>query len=643
MEDQPNSNAEFTHSTSAREPESASPASGMFSNSQQFTVMGGTFTVTNHNHAAAPSLPSDFRMIPLGDIDLRHQIQIEERRGVVKYQPHVERACVRRVHSAKAIIAGRRSRVTVAVYQGTDAEEEWRQELAKYMSMRHPNIVQIYGAASSNGIHAMLFNDDLVPLPQFLNRYRDSSFSTIYIYACCNSDFSAAHNYIYSASGQYLFSSHCTSWIRRSTGRLCTELTSASLGDYSRLEHSLESPALLGIYNLSVDAETIATFIDLVTLEQYHRICTWNLRQRRTFNLSASTIVNPGTVFHCANNLLDDPVEIAFLPSAETLRLGNWTTLKQSTREVMPNGWTRFESGGVFNNTISILLYIYTDRGTWLSQANHIFHRLRTMSNFEDYVVMDRIRFYLNILQTTGEPPEGFLFLGPQEDFRTGPSSFCCPAHPAYWSLDPSGVDRLNQDDATLLGFPVFKFTAKAYGRSWDASVYEGLRQFHKAKGFDPYNQDVARHLGYPLFQVSSQVDAPFPYVDSDNEDFDADSDSAHTEDYESEYPPTSACDKSSTPNPLPSFASLMNGQLTDLHVDAELSHNPENVYNPVSGDDGPEHTEIANCEEQEVESIEEEMFAPSRSLNFLMSIQLGLIFSLGLSWLYDHVAISVI
>ena len=34
-------------------------ASGMFSNSQQFTVTGKTFTnITNHNYTAAPSLPS---------------------------------------------------------------------------------------------------------------------------------------------------------------------------------------------------------------------------------------------------------------------------------------------------------------------------------------------------------------------------------------------------------------------------------------------------------------------------------------------------------------------------------------------------------------------------------------------------------
>ncbi|KAJ7736613.1 hypothetical protein B0H14DRAFT_3612122 [Mycena olivaceomarginata] len=58
--------------------------------------------------------------------------------------------------------------------------------------------------------------------------------------------------------------------------------------------------------------------------------------------------------------------------------------------------------------------------------------------------------------------------------------------------------------------------TIYAWARSWDASVYASLRQFHQAKGFNPDNQNVARHLRAPLFQLSSEVDPPFAHVDSD-------------------------------------------------------------------------------------------------------------------------------
>ncbi|KAF7377026.1 hypothetical protein MSAN_00120700 [Mycena sanguinolenta] len=148
---------EFTHS-SASDPESpfavSRHASGMFSHSRNFTVTGKSLNNITNNYAAL-SLPSDFRMIPMGDIDLQHEIRVDNSTGVLNY--HRQRAHVRRLYSAK--VEGRKSTLTVAMYQGHGAEEKWRQDIAKYMSMRHPSIVQICGAASSNGIHATLFND----------------------------------------------------------------------------------------------------------------------------------------------------------------------------------------------------------------------------------------------------------------------------------------------------------------------------------------------------------------------------------------------------------------------------------------------------------------------------------------------------
>ncbi|KAF8214586.1 hypothetical protein K438DRAFT_882276 [Mycena galopus ATCC 62051] len=49
----------------------------------------------------------------------------------------------------------------------------------------------------------------------------------------------------------------------------------------------------------------------------------------------------------------------------------------------------------------------------------------------------------------------------------------------------------------------------------WDSNVYDGICQFHEAKGFDPYSQDVAIELGYPLFQVSCQRDDLFAHCES--------------------------------------------------------------------------------------------------------------------------------
>ncbi|KAF7340651.1 hypothetical protein MSAN_02137100 [Mycena sanguinolenta] len=478
---------------------------------------------------------------------------------------------------------------------------------------------------SSNGIRATLFNDDLILARHLMDRYRGSHFTTVYIYAHLYQDYSTAVDYIVSEFRQF-DSGDCTLWIRRSTGRLCTELTPAS----HNLHIHLGSPYLPGLSRIYPDnAETVTAFIDSLTLEQYHNICAGSLEQWRSIALSADTVVNMGVVFRCSNNLFEDSVEIAFLPSARGPSLGNWRTSEHGGGKLMPNGWTCFQSGDVFNNTLCVSVWIswMTDRDIWLSQPNHIFRRMNIMSNFEDYVALHRVDYGLMISGPRGDPPVGFLFLCPKEDFQNSPFSFCWPACPAYWSLDPSGIDRLSPEDATRLGFPVFDLTASANGWYWDTRVYEGLREFHGAKGFDPYSQDVARHLGLPLFQLSSQCDAP---VTSDGEDFDAyiDSicDSAYTEDYETEYSPSSACD--------------------DFDFDTESSDNQD----LVGGNWGSEHTEIARCKKHDTSEsaveenmVAEEIFVPSRSSNVLMIIQLVLILFLGLSWTYDHVAVFLV
>jgi hypothetical protein len=59
-------------------------------------------------------------MIPIGDIDLLEEIHLKKETGIVG-RHHPERTRVRRMYSAK--IDGRKSGVTVAMYQGDGAEE----------------------------------------------------------------------------------------------------------------------------------------------------------------------------------------------------------------------------------------------------------------------------------------------------------------------------------------------------------------------------------------------------------------------------------------------------------------------------------------------------------------------------------------
>ncbi|KAJ7732402.1 hypothetical protein B0H16DRAFT_1581240 [Mycena metata] len=120
------------------------------------------------------------------------------------------------------------------------------------------------------------------------------------------------------------------------------------------------------------------------------------------------------------------------------------------------------------------------------------------------------------ILIASATQTSGYLFLCPTKDFRNRPTSFSWPDCPAYWSLEPSGLDRLSVEQATQFGFPAIELTTQVRGKSWDTSVYIGVRQFHQAKGFDPDSQDIAQQMGHPLYQLSGERDSAFAH---DNDD----------------------------------------------------------------------------------------------------------------------------
>ncbi|KAJ6532592.1 hypothetical protein B0H19DRAFT_965756, partial [Mycena capillaripes] len=165
----------------------------------------------------------------------------------------------------------------------------------------------------------------------------------------------------------------------------------------------------------------------------------------------------------------------------------------------------------------------------WLAQANHIFDSLGIRSNFREYaswkletsvlicpVFVDGIDFQLLLQGPIDNLPPGFLFLCPLTELQTELlGHFQIPACAAYWSRDPSGMERLSAEEARNAGFPNIKFCMWVHGRSWVDSVYTGIRQFHEAKGFHPYSQEVAREVGYPLLQVSCEQEDLFAHCES--------------------------------------------------------------------------------------------------------------------------------
>ncbi|KAJ7218260.1 hypothetical protein B0H12DRAFT_329295 [Mycena haematopus] len=240
-----------------------------------------------------------------------------------------------------------------------------------------------------------------------------------------------------------------------------------------------------GIRSLDIPDQE-AMVVHSLTLAQYHKICDWDLARPQYIPILASMTVTLGTMIYCSpQNQLGDFVEIAFLPDVLVKAFpDSWLLSNGAEGEIVDNGWTRFDAGDVVHTTTTIWLNLrqYLHCEYWLSQANHIFNRLQITSNFENYVVLDDIEFKIIIPRIKADCLPGFLFLCPPKDLQTGPSSFRWPPCPAYWSLDPSGVERLSRKDAARLGFPCIRLSGEVSTNSWDARIYAGLRQFHRGK-----------------------------------------------------------------------------------------------------------------------------------------------------------------
>ncbi|KAJ6450949.1 hypothetical protein C8R47DRAFT_312090 [Mycena vitilis] len=255
-----------------------------------------------------------------------------------------------------------------------------------------------------------------------------------------------------------------------------------------------------------------AAVMDAFTLEEYHGLCYWYFPDFTWDSFPAISLGGVGSW-----DPSDHYVEIASLPY-DCCDYSHWKLRRQPTasdairERRVENGWERFETHDVNCGLAST--WWRTDAGHhWFSQANHIFNRCQITSNFNEYVLTTRVSFEIDISEVITTIPTGFLFVCPVEALHIGRSSLCWPECPAYWSLDPSGGERLTTEQAIELGFPTLQFSTEIDGIYWDDDrLYAGLRKFHQAKGFDPYSQDVARHLGYPLYQLSTNAYAPFAH-----------------------------------------------------------------------------------------------------------------------------------
>ncbi|KAF7353181.1 hypothetical protein MSAN_01505700 [Mycena sanguinolenta] len=320
--------------------------------------------------------PSEFRTILRGDLKLVKEVRLSTTSGVVGR--HRRGVSVRRaVYHAE--IRGDPGTVTVAVYQGDGAEEEWRKDVAKYESIWDHRIMQLYGLVSGKGLHAMEAINHLSGV------FRKSPTVTHSAGLCVL---------------LALTSQPCLDLAQCGTG-LASELLLWG-AQVPRLENvSLETP----------DSDDI--IISSLSEDQYHELCSHrSIARHQWFQVSTEHAIGPG-IFrrnsqHGTFVRITEPLQI--LPEEEL----DWRSDGDAPDEQLPNSWIRYDSHRT--NTLPLELRLpFWEHGitkAWLAQANCIFTELEEGAHIEDYVCVRMVEFMLQI-SDGHDIPKGYLFVVP--------------------------------------------------------------------------------------------------------------------------------------------------------------------------------------------------------------------------------------
>ncbi|KAK7027656.1 hypothetical protein R3P38DRAFT_3354652 [Favolaschia claudopus] len=483
------------------------------SHAERLIVHVNDGSARRNSSTLASAIDSAPPAISVCDIHLQQEVYLDNSRVCIR-----RRNAVRRYYSAQ--VKDRRE-MTVVFYEGQDAEEELKRDVANYMKFRHPSFLQLFGTVRSEYVHASIFYEVMIPWSNIMKIYQQSPMVVSYIYASMANEFKAASDYFRARFNSGLHTRAYTLFLRPSTGQLCIDLEGFDYLFFPVTQTENISP-------MSLLRGILTRFIfDALKVKDYHSICQAAQLGRHSVSREflLTTTLHLGAVYHATEHRnLSSPLAIA--PTLDT-GLGStscldptWKMIGNGTEapRITKTGWNRFAVSGLVEregNPISLHLYAQLhnrDPNLWLSQANHILKCHGDFSNTEDYALFTWIQIKVELqLQSVNATDwhslTGFLFLCPSQSFQVGPVSFRCPENVGYWSLNPSGGDQLSVEQASELGFPAICVSLSGHGTAWSDTIYTGLRQFHQGKGFDPDSQDLARHLGVPLYQLYSDFE----------------------------------------------------------------------------------------------------------------------------------------
>ncbi|KAK7001917.1 hypothetical protein R3P38DRAFT_3283747 [Favolaschia claudopus] len=430
--------------------------------------------------------------------------------------------------------------MTVAIYEGSEKElkDEWDEYIALQTRLRHPNVLQLFGVANSQGLYAAIFHDEHKSFEQMSDAYSVTPTQRIYFRKFWTTEFEAHGPYIaFMINAPSLTPrSRSTSWFHRS-GKLCLEVHSSrhkKLG--ANIPPSVLPNATIHSPKYLLPPAEVSRMIDFIDLELYH--CRLSgMFESRIISLARHSSIRPYSIVkHVAGNLQ----EMAFLPQIHY----DTPIWEPDVNGILfdkfpPNGWSSFLLSGNEMRCSSFQLTLTTDwmrcpwrnfnrylefreRFAWSAQANYIFGRPGMESSSCSYIDLILARYCL----TSEIPPslEIVLFLPPPWSFFSTDLTRCCfPKDEPYWSFDQSGKECLSSKEASDLGLPQIELEIDVFHHFVNEALLKDIRTFHTRKGFNPGSQEVAKHLGVQLYCFGDEGDpVPSPVCRPDFEDWGA-------------------------------------------------------------------------------------------------------------------------
>ncbi|KAJ7609881.1 hypothetical protein FB45DRAFT_340048 [Roridomyces roridus] len=505
-----------------------------------FDISAGSVSI-RHAIAGAPrnGSESDFRSVPLGDLNLIEEIDKQalvvyrpvhrKKRGAVKRYVQVA-AGTRTLHRAR--IVGFENPMTVAL--NSDSKfEEMVSKTTETQQYRHPLLAQLFGITrSSSRLNAPIYHDDLVPSSQIVAMHAHSSFLVRhYVSTTMWVQVLTAGQYWKTATRADLDDLPGTLWVRMSSGTICVEI-----GNGSELFKNIR-----GKLNDSFTAYSRGMYPSIKLTEndlneKLHRAVEPHLFHYllldRTFwhdtflshgaiSLPSLWISNGGNEYdlqHLAQDLFPHDHCDGFEMS--------WRKDFNNPMDVMPTGWVMLEWEDKMQPSLTIGLNFDHWRNVedwWYSQQHHLRQRVGRYIDSDmrlhlaisvcwTLALPDRDAFTLRGTFMSEAPPDPvYLFMfHPPPELSGGQITIplVADADMYYWAWDAEGLERLTHETVEEFGLPT-GFRTRLYSR-WREEEEDSaaITEYQLAKGFNPDSQELAIKYGYSLLDVDGIVNS---------------------------------------------------------------------------------------------------------------------------------------